>query len=239
MNVLVDPERTSSTTEWRSDRGSVALASGLLLGAVFGTGSGVSQAPKWRDDVPGITTMPAVQRVTMLLGIADEVRQLRDRICSYGLTRQDIAHALRVDRRSLSGWVSGEIRPTSERVLTLNVLADLVADVDAERPGRARDVLLARRTGRALLDRVAAEGRSLLVAWRLSVRPEARVEVRRRTAPAHEPIWAAAARALAEGQLAPPTWERTVRTPETYEIDLEEATAFREEEPERGRRGYR
>ena len=51
-----------------------------------------------------------------------------------------------------------------------------------------------------------------------------RVEVRRRTEPAHEPIWAAAARALAEGQLAPPTWERTVRTPETYEIDLEEAT---------------
>jgi transcriptional regulator with XRE-family HTH domain len=239
MNVLLDSERTSSTTEWRSDRGSVALASGLLLGAVFGTGSGVSHVPKWRNDVPGITTMPAVQRVTMLLGIADEVRQQRDRICSYGLTRQDIAHALRVDRRSLSGWVSGEIRPTSERVLTLNALAELVADVDAERPGRAREVLLARRTGRALLDRVATEGRSLLVAWRLSVRPEARVEVRRRTEWAHEPIWAAAARALAEGQLAPPTWERTVRTPETYEIDLEEATAFREEEPERGRRGYR
>jgi hypothetical protein len=159
MNVLLDTDRTSSTTEWRSDRESVALASGLLLGAVFGTGSGVLHVSKWRDDVPGITTMPAVQRVSMLLGIADEVRQLRDRICSYGLTRQDIAHALRVDRRSLSGWVSGEIRPTPERLLTLNVLAELVADVDAERPGRARDVLLARRTGRALLERVATEGR--------------------------------------------------------------------------------
>lgn len=45
-------------------------------------------------------------------------------------------------------------------------------------------------------------------------------------------LWAAAARALAEGQLAPPTWERTVRPPETYEMDLEEATAFREEEDE-------
>jgi transcriptional regulator with XRE-family HTH domain len=177
--------------------------------------------------------------VTILLGIADEVRQLRDRICSHGLTRQDIARALGVDRRSLSGWVSGEIRPTPERVLTLSVLAELVADANAERPGRARDLLLARRTGRALLDRVAAEGRPMLDTWRLSVRPGARVEVRRRGEPAHEPIWAAAARALAEGQLAPPTWERTVRTPETYEIDLEEATAFREEEPERGRRGYR
>jgi transcriptional regulator with XRE-family HTH domain len=239
MNMLLNPERTSSTTGWRSDEGAVALASGLLPGVVFGTGSGVSQVPKWREDVPGITTMPAVQRVTRLLGIPDEVRQLRDRICSHGLTRQDIARGIGVDRRSLSGWVSGEIRPAPERVVTLAVLAELVVDVDAERPGRARDVLLARRAGRALLDRVAAEGRSLLGTWRLSVQPEARVEVRRRAEPAHEPIWAAAARALAEGQLAPPSWERTVRTPETYEIDLEEATAFQEEEPDRGRRGYR
>jgi hypothetical protein len=44
MNVLLGPERTSSTTEWRSDEGSVALASGLLLGAVFGTGSGASSS---------------------------------------------------------------------------------------------------------------------------------------------------------------------------------------------------
>jgi transcriptional regulator with XRE-family HTH domain len=239
MNVLLNSERTSSTTEWRSEKSSVALAPGLLLGAVFGTGSGVSHIPRWREDVPGVTTMPAVQRVTRLLGIADEVRQLRDRICSRGLTRQDIARALGVDRRSLSGWVSGEIRPAPERVVALTVLAELAAEVDAERPGRARDLLLARRTDRALLDRVPAEGRSLLSTWRLSVPPEGRVEVRRRAEPAREPIWAAAARALTEGRLAPPSWERTVRTPETYEIDLEEATAFREEEPERGRRGYR
>lgn len=239
MNMLLNPERTSSTTGWRSDEGAVALASGLLLGAVFGTGSGVSYIPRWRENVPGITTMPAVRRVTKLLGIADEVRQLRDLICSQGLTRQDIARALGVDRRSLSGWVSGEIRPAPERVVTLAVLAELVVDVDAERPGRARDVLLVRRTGRALLDRVAAEGRSLLVTWRRSVRPEGSVEVGRRAEPAQEPIWAAAARALADGQLAPPSWERTVRMPETYEIDLEEATAFQEEEPDRGRRGYR
>jgi hypothetical protein len=54
-----------------------------------------------------------------------------------------------------------------------------------------------------------------------------------------EPMWAAAARALAGGRLTRPTWERTVRDPEVYEMDLQEAAVFDEEEPERGRRGYR
>ena len=121
----------------------------------------------------------------------------------------------------------------------LRSLACLVADIAVERPGRVRDVLLARRGGRALIDRVADEGTRLLQTWRSSIRPEAKVSVRVRPQNSAEPIWAAAARALVDGWLTPPTWERSIRPDATYEMDLEEASAFEEDEPGVRRRSYR
>ena len=58
--------------------------------------------------------------------IAEEVRELRDSIIARtGLSRQEIARAIGVDRRSLSGYVSGEIRPTEDRLRSLRELAEI------------------------------------------------------------------------------------------------------------------
>lgn len=221
----------------------VALHAGLLPATVFGTNSGIAVAVRWanQNQFELITTTPPVRRTVALFGIADEVRELRDAICSYGLTRQDVARALGVDRRSLSAWVSGEMRPAPERLRVLHTLARLVDTIASERPGRVRDVLLARRGGTAVIDRVATEGARVLETWRAATRPEATVSLRSTAARSQEPIWAAAARAAAEGRLRPPTWERTVRPAATYEMDLDEARAFGEPqpEPEVRRRGYR
>ena len=74
--------------------------------------------------------------------LADEVGRLRDRIAlRSGLTRQEIARAIGVDRRSLSGFVTGEIRPTEERLRALRVLADTADWSAAEFGERAREVL--------------------------------------------------------------------------------------------------
>ncbi len=234
----VDVRPTSSSVASRSGR-VVALRAGLLPGTVFGTNAGIPNVMGWADHLPPITTTPAIERSTQIPGIADEVRDLRDEVCAHGLTRQDVARAVGVDRRSLSGWVSGEIRPSAERVRALRSLARLVADIAVERPDRVRDVLLTRRSGRAFIDRVADEGARLLQTWRASIRPEAKVSVRVRPRGSTEPIWAAAARALLDGRLIPPTWERSIRPAATYEMDLEEASAFEEAEPGVRRRGYR
>src|SRR5207237_5048237 len=85
---------------------------------------------------------------------AAEVRALRDRITAHGLSRQDVARAAGVDRRSLSGWAKGDIRPGAERLEVLRTLSALANAIDAERPGRARELLLARRGRVALIDQV-------------------------------------------------------------------------------------
>jgi hypothetical protein len=54
-----------------------------------------------------------------------------------------------------------------------------------------------------------------------------------------EPIWAAAARAVAEGRLGPPPRMPTVRPDSDYETDPAEAAAFAEPEYRSRRRGYR
>lgn len=239
MNGLATAPQTTSTVEYKGADTPVALQTGLLLDSVFGTNAGVRRIHRWDETAGFVTTAPASKRVTRLLGLHEEVRDLRDRICALGLTRQDIARAIGVDRRSLSGWVSGEIRPAAERVELLGVLMQLVIDIDAERPGRARDVMIARQSGRALLDRIATESGSILDAWRASIRPEAAVTVTRRRPPSGQPLWAAAARALAEGRLTAPTSERKVRPAATYEVEPADAAAFEEAEPERSRRGYR
>jgi transcriptional regulator with XRE-family HTH domain len=214
----------------------VSLCFGLLLDAVFGT-SAAMPLVSWVD-VTTVTTTPEARQAARFPGVAQEVRELRDRIRALGLTRQDIARGVGVDRRSLSGWVRGETRPADDRVVLLRVLARLVADIDDERPGRARDVLLARNAGRPLIERIASEGSAILETWRAAARPASSVTVTRRPVIAGEPIWAAAARALAGGRVAPLARERTVRPAATYEMDLAEAGAHDEPEIERGRRGY-
>lgn len=216
----------------------VALHTGLLSEATFGTSSGISDGVRWANPFELVTTMPSVPLDLPAATVADEVRELRDYVCSHGLTRQDVARAVGVDRRSLSAWVRGEMRPAAERLRVMHTLARLVNAVASERPGRVRDVLLARRCGAALIDRLGTDGARVLDVWRAVVRPEAKVTLRpvgRRP----EPIWAAAARAAAQGRLSAPTSSRTIRSASTYEMDLDEAGSFEEPELEYGRRGYR
>lgn len=239
MIVLRDPQQTSPAVRSKLADQVIVLQTGLIPGAVFGTSAGTSWVRGRGIEVSSITTVPAMRLVARLLSIADEVRELRDRISSRGLTRQDIARAIGVDRRSLSGWVRGEIRPADERVIQLRSLAKLVVEIDYELPGRAREVLLTDDASIPLPRRVDQEGVSLVRSWQSSHRTTAHVTVTRRRVPDGEPIWASAARALAEGRLKPPASVHAVRSPATYEMDLTAAAAFQEEGPQRGRQAYK
>jgi transcriptional regulator with XRE-family HTH domain len=237
MTPVLDQRQTSSGVASRPHRGMVDLSVGLLVGSVFGTNAGV-RTVRFAPIASRLTTGPVVQMDTFLVhDPAANVRRMRDQISARGLSRHDIARAVGVDRRSLSGWASGEIRPTPERLRLLTILAELVDTIDAERPGRARDILLSRRGRVALVDQITTSGQAILHDWRLWLaRQESSVSVTRRSAPM-EPIWAAAARALAEGGLSKPDRAHTVRPESTYEMEPTEATAFTEREYESQRRG--
>jgi transcriptional regulator with XRE-family HTH domain len=216
--------------------GGVDRPPGVLLDRNVGTHAGLIAAGMRAWFVPFVTT-PAVQRATRLLGLDREMTLLRDAVAARGLSRLEIAYVLGVDRRTLSGYCSGEFRPPTDRIDRMRVLARLVAGIDHERPGRARDILFARRGGVSLLERIAAERTSVLSSWRRYAEPEAIVTVEQlpqRTAP----IWAAAARAFSEGRLTPFPRRPTVRAPAAYEMDLDEAAAFEEPPAGRGRTSY-
>jgi transcriptional regulator with XRE-family HTH domain len=218
----------------------VAVVTGLVVDPDFGTNSGVATARRFRSVALVITGVSS----TVVTDVtrddpAAEVRVLRDRIAAHGLSKQEIARAIGVDRRSLSGYAKGEIRPSSRRLGLLHTLADLVEAISVERPGRVRDCLLSRRGRLALIDQLDTAGHSILRTWPAWVaRSEATVTVTPRVPPA-EPVWAAAARAVAEGRLGVPGRGHTVRPESTYEMNFDEAAAFVEPEYESPRRGYR
>lgn len=237
MTLLLDRLQTSSAPPV-IDRGE-ALATGLLVDAAFGTSAGVPFR-SLRSDIFGVTTVPRTRQATSgTPAVADEVRTLRDAISATGVSRQQLARLVGVDRRSLSGWASGGIRPGPERLEALRTVAHVIAEMETERPGRVPELLTTQRGTFTLLDAVAA-GRTRLELWRWWVqRAEANptVVTRLRTS---EPIWAAAAAALAAGRLSTPAREPVVRAAEVYEINPEdEAAAFAEPQQESGRRGYR
>lgn len=237
MTFLVESHQTSAPAKPAGAYRCNSLRTGVLLESVFGTSAGIPPAICLDSEL--VTTAPGVRVTTVLLGVAEEMRSLRDRISSRGLTRQDIARAIGVDRRSLSGWVRGEIRPTEDRVDKLRLLARLVTDIDAERPGRARWLLLNERQGQPLLDRVGSAGPAILATWRSAVPNDYTTRVNVRTEGGEHPLWERAAEALATGALPAPSNTRTIRRPETYEMDLGEATEFDEQAPRSRRKSYR
>jgi transcriptional regulator with XRE-family HTH domain len=59
--------------------------------------------------------------------VANEIRELRDEIQrGGGLSRSEIAQLVGVDRRSLSGWASGETSPSAANIDRLRTLARVV-----------------------------------------------------------------------------------------------------------------
>jgi transcriptional regulator with XRE-family HTH domain len=92
--------------------------------------------------------------------ISSEVERLRDQISSLtGLTRQEIARAIGVDRRSLSGFVTGEIRPTEGRIAALRTLAETVDWSALQFGEHAREVLRGQNPDSSPLNLIA-EGRT-------------------------------------------------------------------------------
>ena len=170
--------------------------------------------------------------------IADEVRELRDSIVDLaGLTRQEIARSIGVDRRSLSGYVTGEIRPTDERLRMLRELAE-VAEWTANRFGeRAREVLRGMYSDASPLDLIATgqpATRESLDAIARVLRPASPqlLAVKRRTS--HPPLHIHAL-AVWGDETNQPERANTVRDESVYEQDPSEA-AHPPEPPPRPRR---
>lgn len=169
------------------------------------------------------------------------VRALRDFACiSGGLTRREVAETLGVSRRSLSGWVSGEIRPTEEHLRNLQALADLVRAIQQPHPRNTRLVLLKRVGGGATpLDLISTTdigvGQSAVAEAALPAGRDlvATSPVRQRS---RTPLHAEALRAFQTGRLVAPP-RRPVFRPETdWTQDLAGASFFEEPRVERGRR---
>jgi transcriptional regulator with XRE-family HTH domain len=236
VTPIQDRSQTTSALTERVSPVEVNLAMGLLVDADFGTSAGVLMPWRFRPVGFAVTSVPAIARPPEE-DPASEVRELRSRILANGLSKQEIARAIGVDRRSLSGYAKGDIRPSRDRLKLLRTLADLTEAISLEHPGRVRDVLLTRRGRLALIDQLVGTGRSILQTWRTWVaRSEAAVTVTQRHQNA-EPVWAAAARALAAGRLQVPPRGYTVRPDSTYQMDLVEATAFAESDYNSRRRG--
>ena len=170
---------------------------------------------------------------------SEQVRRLRDEISRRTrLTRQQIARALGVDRRSLTSWANGSSVPGPDRLERLQFLSALVREIDAIKPGRATEVMLARRRGHDLLDLVADGRFADAQNWQnLSPGvPSVRV-VTRSTGARRPPLYAAALEAYLNGQLHTPPRARTVREEGDYEQDLDQAESVFPDEPLSTRRG--
>ena len=197
----------------------------LLADEVFGTSDHVGFAASCRvtSDIGGATRF-APGRST-LEALAAEVERLRDHVAKVGLTRQEIARAIGVDRRSLSGFVTGEIRPTEARLRALRALADAAAWSVDEFGEHAREVL--RATGAdtsplALIAKGQTDVRRELrsAAEQAGLRTAATVRTRQRTT--REPLYIKAAAAWV-GKSLLPTREGVPRTEADYDQDLAKA----------------
>ncbi len=172
--------------------------------------------------------------------IREEVKRLRDETARRTrLTRQQIARAVGVDRRSMSAWVKGDATPSIEKLGRLQILAEVVRDIDATEPGRSTEVLLSRSAGRDLLDHIAAGRITHARAWRahLGSTPSVTVVHRRST---KRPLHQNALDAYLKGELQPLGRRATVHPESDYEQDLSKAESLMADEPvRRTRRGYR
>ncbi|WP_419553864.1 helix-turn-helix domain-containing protein [Candidatus Poriferisodalis sp.] len=122
----------------------------------FGTTDHFGVPDAHRFDGPAGVTDWVVYSRSGSPSVAVEVKRLRDHVVHrIGLSRQEIARAIGVDRRSLSGYVAGEIRPTESRMEALRTLAETATWSEAEFGERAREVFQSSDDGSALLDRIA------------------------------------------------------------------------------------
>jgi transcriptional regulator with XRE-family HTH domain len=232
-------ERKASTTTRLGMPFVVSDLDDLLFGAERMTGAVVSWSRQfWRTYVSSTET--GITYTSPPRSVKEEVQKLRDDIARRTrLTRQQIARALGVDRRSLSAWVKGVATPSTDKLERLQMLADVVRDIDATGPGRATEVLLSRAGGQDLLDHIAAGHFRRASDWQLlqGATPSVTIVHRR---PAKRPLHQNAFEAYLRGELRPLGRAATIRPESDYEQDLAKAERMMPDEPVRkSRRGYR
>lgn len=170
----------------------------------------------------------------------EEVQRLRDEIARRTrLTREQIARAVGVDRRSMSAWVKGDATPSVDKLERLQILADVVRDIDATEPGRSTEVLLSGSAGHDLLDHISTGRLTNARAWQSlqGAAPSVTVVHRRST---KRPLHQNALDAYLKGELQPFGRAATIRPELDYEQDLSAADRLMPDEPvRRSRRGYR
>lgn len=163
--------------------------------------------------------------------LADEVARLRDQIIEVaGLTRQEIALAIGVDRRSLSGFASGDIRPTPPRLESLRLLAKVAQYASSRWGERSRQMLLSARHGRTPLELVAAGDTSVFGVLDSIDAADAAVSTRS-LGTKGQPLYLAA---RTRGR--PLERAGVLREDEIYEQDIADASSF-DERPIERRRG--
>jgi DNA-binding transcriptional regulator YiaG len=211
----------------------------VLLGAERMTSASVGWASQfWNTYVSSTET--GIRYSNAPRAVREDVQQLRDEIARRTrLTREQIARAIGVDRRSLSAWVKGEATPSPDKVERLQVLASAVRDIDATESGRATELLLGRSRGQDLLDHIAAGRLSRAQDWRGLAGTAPSVTIEHRAA-SRRPLHQRALDAYLRGELHPIGRAATVRPESEYEQDLAQAEHLMPDEPaRRSRRGYR
>ena len=186
------------------------------------------------------STESGITYVDVTRPVREEVQRLRDEIARRTrLTRQQIARAVGVDRRSLSSWVKGEATPSTDKFARLRILAEVVRDIEATESGGSTEILLSRSGGQDLLDHIAAG--QFQVAWEWQsfrgTLPSMTIEQHHR--PTKRPLHLNALNAYLRGELHPLGRAATLRPETDYEQDLTEAERLMPDEPvRRSRRGY-
>ena len=126
----------------------------LILGGLLGAASA--------HVVQGVLAPDQTERE-----LSVEAAELRDNIeREGGLSRQEIATILGVDRRSLSGWASGETRPTQVNLRRLRCLAELARALSERGVPELNVALGDAKTAEAIIQAVRAvqPQRALVVA---------------------------------------------------------------------------
>jgi transcriptional regulator with XRE-family HTH domain len=232
-------ERESSTTTRLGMPFVVPDIDDLLLGTERMTSAVVSRSRQfWQTYVSSTET--GISYTTTPRSVKEEVQRLRDDIARRTrLTRQQIARALGVDRRSLSAWVKGVATPSTEKLERLQMLADVVRDIDAAGPGHATEVLLSRAGRQDLLDHIAAGHFRRASDWQLLQGATLSRTIVHRN-PAKRPLHQNALEAYLRGELRPLGRATTIRPESDYQQDLNKADRIMPDEPVRkSRPGYR
>jgi transcriptional regulator with XRE-family HTH domain len=232
-------ERKSSTTTRLGMPFVASDPDGILLGAERMTSAAFSRRRQfWQTYVSSTET--GITYAIPPRSVKEEVQELRDDIARRTrLTRQQIARALGVDRRSLSAWVKGVAIPGTGKLERLRMLANVVRDIDATGPGRATEVLLSRTGGQDLLDHIAAGHFRRASDWQLlqGTTPSATIVHRHQQ---RRPLHQNALEAYLRGELRPLGRAATIRPESDYEQDLSKADRMMPDEPVRkSRQGYR